>query len=85
MTENCSEDRFLLSELLTERDVAKIMKRSVASLRRDRWLGRGCPYVKVYGSLRYRQSDLIEWLRSLPFAGAERVNGRPEREKEGAE
>ena len=35
-----------LETLLNEYEYAQITKRSVASVRRDRLLGQGCPYVK---------------------------------------
>jgi len=58
-----------LQPLLTEHDIARITRRSVASIRRDRRLGRGCPYKKIHGSVRYRSSDLKAWLESLPSKG----------------
>jgi hypothetical protein len=36
-----------LETLLTEHEYARITKRSVASVRRDRLLKQGCPYVKL--------------------------------------
>jgi len=36
-----------LETLLTEHEYARITKRSVASVRRDRLLRQGCPYVKL--------------------------------------
>jgi hypothetical protein len=43
-----------LETLLTEREYASITKRSVASVRRDRLLRQGCPYVKLGALVRYR-------------------------------
>ena len=48
-----------------EFDLARITKRSVASVRRDRLLKKGCPYVKIGSSVRYRRSDVEAWLASL--------------------
>jgi hypothetical protein len=59
-----------LQALLTEHDIARITRRSVASVRRDRLLGRGCPYKKINGSVRYRSSDFQAWLEALPTKGA---------------
>lgn len=54
-----------LETLLNEHDLAKLTKRSVASIRRDRLLKKGCPYIKISSSVRYRPSDVEAWLTSL--------------------
>jgi len=54
-----------LETLLNEHDLAKLTKRSVASIRRDRLLKKGCPYIKISSSVRYRPSDVEAWLASL--------------------
>jgi hypothetical protein len=64
-----------LEPLLTEREYARITKRSVASVRRDRLLRQGCPYVKLGALVRYRPEDVRAHLeRSLrrPTTGASR-------------
>lgn len=47
-----------LEILLTEYEYARITKRSVASVRRDRLLRQGCPYVKLGALVRYRPEDV---------------------------
>jgi hypothetical protein len=47
-----------LEMLLTEHEYARITKRSVASVRRDRLLKQGCPYVKLGALVRYRPEDV---------------------------
>lgn len=47
-----------LEVLLTEHEYARITKRSVASVRRDRLLRQGCPYVKLGALVRYRPEDV---------------------------
>jgi len=47
-----------LETLLTEHEYAHITKRSVASVRRDRLLRLGCPYVKLGALVRYRPEDV---------------------------
>jgi hypothetical protein len=47
-----------LETLLTEHEYARITKRSVASARRDRLLGQGCPYLKLGALVRYRPEDV---------------------------
>jgi hypothetical protein len=65
-----------LDDLLDERDLARITKRSLASVRRDRLLGRGCPYLKIGASVRYQPSDFEAWLRSLPKSGSAPLEAR---------
>lgn len=62
--------------LLDERDLSRIIKRSLASIRRDRLLKRGCPFVKISSSVRYRPSDIEAWLQSLPRGGSQGEVGR---------
>jgi hypothetical protein len=47
-----------LETLLTEHEYSGLTKRSVASARRDRLLGKGCPYVKLGALVRYRPQDV---------------------------
>lgn len=58
-----------LEELLTEREVASILRRSVQALRNDRCAGRGVPYLKVCGSVRYSPRDLMAYLALRPRGG----------------
>ena len=51
-----------LEVLLTEHEYARITKRSVASARRDRLLGQGCPYVKLGALVRYRPDDIRAYI-----------------------
>lgn len=51
-----------LEPLVDEREFARLTKRSLASIRRDRLLRRGCPYVKLIGSIRYRREDIQRWV-----------------------
>ena len=52
----------VLETLLTEHEYAHITKRSVASVRRDRLLRQGCPYVKLGALVRYRPKDVKAYL-----------------------
>ena len=47
-----------LETLLTEQEYARLTKRSVASVRRDRLLRQGCAYVKLGALVRYRPEDV---------------------------
>jgi hypothetical protein len=53
-----------LEPLLDETACSRITGRSVASLRRDRLLGQGCPYVKLQGLVKYRPQDLRRYIES---------------------
>ena len=58
-----------IEEFFSEEDIAALTKKSIASIRRDRVLERGCPFVKIGRSVRYRASDVRAWLRRLPSSG----------------
>jgi hypothetical protein len=60
-----------IEDLLDEHDLARMTKRSVASVRRDRLLGKNCPFIKIGTSVRYVRSDVEDWLRSLPRRGGQ--------------
>jgi hypothetical protein len=53
-----------LESLLDEYEYSRITGRSVASARRDRLLGKGCPYVKLGALVRYRPSDVAAYIAS---------------------
>lgn len=51
-------------EYLTEKEVSKIIKRSLPTLRNDRHRGRGIPYVKLGSSVRYCLGDVIDYMET---------------------
>jgi hypothetical protein len=51
-----------LETLLDEYEFSRITKRSVASVRRDRLLGQGCPYAKLGALVRYRPEDVKAYI-----------------------
>jgi predicted DNA-binding transcriptional regulator AlpA len=55
--------------LLNEREVAKMLSLSVASVRRWRLLRRGPRYLKIGAAVRYRLEDVELWLESRPSGG----------------
>lgn len=59
--------------LMTEQEVAQLLKRSVKTLRNDRSAGRGPKWLKVGGSVRYRLADVIEWLHDKTGGGGTAV------------
>jgi hypothetical protein len=72
--ENSPASAVDLENLLTEQDLAKILRRSVKTIRKDRLFGRGPRYIKVIRSVRYKPSDVVAYLDSCP---AGRLKQRP--------
>ena len=56
-------------ELLTETEVSKQLRVSLAALRKWRVMNRGPQFLKVGSLVRYRQGDVDRWLASLPVGG----------------
>ena len=64
-----------MKELLTEQDVAKQLRVSLAALRRWRFEKRGPKFIKVGSLVRYRPEEIEEWLNCQPIGGfVARVN-----------
>jgi hypothetical protein len=42
--------------------VAVVRDCSISTVERDRWAGTGIPFVKCSRSVRYRKSDILQWL-----------------------
>jgi hypothetical protein len=55
--ENAEQER-----LLNEYEYSAWTNRSVASARLDRRLGKGCPFVRLSHSIRYRPSDVRQYI-----------------------
>lgn len=53
---------------LTEKEVSKITRRAVQTLRNDRMLGQNIPYVKIGRSVRYSYSEVINFMQSRKVA-----------------
>jgi hypothetical protein len=51
-----------LEPLIDEQELSRITGRSVASIRRDRLLGIGCPYTKLGALVRYRPEDVRAYI-----------------------
>jgi len=60
----------LAQTLLTETDVSRQLRVSLAALRKWRVMKRGPQFVKIGPLVRYRQTDLDAWLTSLPVGGS---------------
>lgn len=53
-----------LETLLTAEEVSPIVGKTVDALRQDRYKGRGLPYIKLGGLIRYRASDIEAYLEA---------------------
>jgi hypothetical protein len=51
-----------MEPLLTEYQFSAITGTSVATTRRNRLLGKGCPYVKLGALVRYRPEDVRDYI-----------------------
>jgi len=58
-----------MQNFLTEKEVAKQISVSIASLRRWRLVQRGPRFVRVGALVRYRPEDLQQWMETLPAGG----------------
>jgi predicted DNA-binding transcriptional regulator AlpA len=53
-----------MQALLNERDVSALIKLSIRTLQRLRYVGGGPRFVRLHGSVRYRLTDLEAWIAS---------------------
>jgi predicted DNA-binding transcriptional regulator AlpA len=61
---------------MTEHDVARLTRMSVASVRRWRLLQQGPRYVKIGAAVRYKPEDISAWLESRPSGGGHQAEAR---------
>jgi excisionase family DNA binding protein len=47
-----------MTELLTALETARFLRCSLRTLDRERADGRGCPFVRIGGRIRYRRADV---------------------------
>jgi hypothetical protein len=50
------------SALFAQETVAAIRDCSLATMERDRWTGNGVPFIKIGRLVRYRKTDIRNWL-----------------------
>ncbi len=66
--EATSINELLTKPFLNEAEVALITGRALATLRNDRFLRRGIPYLKISGrSIRYRTPDVMNFMEARPI------------------
>ncbi len=49
---------------ITEKEVSKITGRALSTLRNERFLRKGIPYIKIGKSVRYLLDDVINFMES---------------------
>jgi hypothetical protein len=49
---------------VNEKEVSRITGRAIQTLRNDRHRGHGIPYVKIGRAVRYRLSDVIDFMEN---------------------
>ena len=49
---------------LTEKETAAITRKALSTLRNDRHLRRGIPYIKTGASVRYKLTDVLQYMDS---------------------
>lgn len=62
-------DTNIAQALLTEAEVSKQLRVSLAALRKWRVMKRGPQFLKIGSLVRYRQGDIDQWLASVPVGG----------------
>lgn len=61
-------NELLKKPYLNEQEVAAITGRALSSIRTDRFLRRGIPYLKVSKrSIRYRTPDVVNFMEACPI------------------
>ena len=53
------------NQYINEVNVSDMTGMSVATLRNHRWLGKGIPYIKIGRTVRYQESEVLEYLENL--------------------
>ncbi len=50
--------------LFDQRTPAAIRDCSLETIERDRWAGRGIPFLKIGRTVRYKKSSIVAWINS---------------------
>jgi hypothetical protein len=69
----------VIPQAINEHEAAQILGKSVQTLRNERFLKKGCPYVKLGRSVRYLIGDLDKYLiqnRIEPVSGIRKAGVR---------
>jgi predicted DNA-binding transcriptional regulator AlpA len=66
----------VIESFLTDHDVSRITKLSLATVRRWRRQKKGPPYIKIGAAVRYKPESLSAWLQSRPTGGEQSMRSR---------
>jgi hypothetical protein len=64
-------------QYFTEKQVAQMTGRALQTLRNERFMGRGIPYVKIGRSVRYSLEDVVEFMESRKIGTEDSMYARP--------
>jgi predicted DNA-binding transcriptional regulator AlpA len=56
----------MVENLLSDRELSRVTRRSRSSLQKDRLKGGGVPFIRIGRLVRYRASDVEAWVAKLP-------------------
>jgi predicted DNA-binding transcriptional regulator AlpA len=62
------------SEYLDEKQVSQLVGRALSTLRNDRHLRRGLPYVKFGRSVRYSKADVIAFMEARKISTIDSID-----------
>lgn len=51
-------------DLLTQKEASAMIRMSEAWFERQRWVGKGIPYIKIGGRVFYEREDLVSWVKN---------------------
>jgi len=51
-----------MNQYLNEKEVAMMTRRAVSTLRNERYLRRGIPFIKIWRSVRYKMADVVMFM-----------------------
>ncbi len=56
-----------IAKYLTERETAELTRKALSTLRNDRHMRRGLPYIKDGKAIRYNLNDVVSYMESKKF------------------
>lgn len=69
----------MIETLISDRELSELTGRSRSSLQKDRLTGKGVPFVRIGRLVRYRTSDVQDWLKAMPTLRSTSERGRAQR------
>ncbi|WP_417831628.1 helix-turn-helix domain-containing protein [Terasakiella sp.] len=62
--------------LLYPAEAAYLRGQAEGTLRNERVKGGGCPFIQIGRSIRYRRSDVVDWIADQRFTSTSEAGGR---------